>query len=742
MMTRARIIFVLWFIFALLASGNALRKVQPGPSTQIFPNRPTLLQGFDAGNPLTPHMAATGDFNGDGIPELAVPIQCLNSEVCSQFGGVDVGTNAYFSGGGNPYFVTAADLNGDGRLDLVVLNTCSQSSCAVGSVAVLLGNGDGTFQAAVPIDTPTANNYSVTVADFNSDGRPDVVVANGATISLFLGNGDGSLQSPISYSASRVQAVFVVSADFNRDGKADLAFVGSSSRVSVLLGNGNGTFKSAKTYAAGGTAQVLAVGDFSGDGIVDLAVGNSKNVAILLGNGNGTFQSPITTQTATAVRTLSVGDLNHDGKLDLVFVGGTSTTVGVLIGNGKGRFNNGFRSYSLGGALTWLAFGDFNGDGQTDVMLGDDLTNNIEADLVFCEPEMVLLPGEGNGLLVGAPSSANPGATSITSADFNGDGKADLALGNQSTISLLFGRGDGTFRVPQMLSVSGVSILSIGTGDFNGDGKPDLVVSGTSNLAVLFGNGNGTFQLPIVTAIASGCTPALTIADFNSDGHLDLGYSCGDGTIGALLGNGAGAFSAAPGTSAGVFGPILTGDFNNDGIPDLAGFSISSDGFAAATVVLGQGVGTFGPPLTTELPYAYGISAAAVGDFNGDGILDLVVGHFCSTGGCGIGTTVLYGIGDGTLQLGPSGIPDFLSDSMFAVVAADFDGDGVTDYVTSYGGVIVDINGDGNYYAADGVSLAVNDFNNDGLPDVAFAGNTVSVLINVSNGPHRKAFVP
>jgi len=230
--------------------------------------------------------------------------------------------------------VAVGDFNGDGKLDLVVVNSFSNN------VSVLLGNGDGTFQTALDFDTGVAP-WSVAVGDFNGDGKLDLAVTNATigNVSILLGNGDGTFQPAVNYGAGPLPGSVVVG-DFNGDGKLDLAVANQSagntgpSMVSVLLGNGDGTFQPAVEYVAGSDtdSSSVALGDFNGDGNLDLAVANNggtNRASILLGNGDGTFQSAVDYAGGSSL--LAVGDFNGDGRLDMAVVDGASSTVSVLL---------------------------------------------------------------------------------------------------------------------------------------------------------------------------------------------------------------------------------------------------------------------------------------------------------------------------------------------------------------------------------------------------------------------------
>jgi hypothetical protein len=221
----------------------------------------------------------------------------------------------------NPYQVVIADVNRDGKPDLVV---ASEGSGWWGPVSVLLGNGDGTFQPAVAYYSGGSWPTSVAVADINGDGKPDLIVADSysSSVGVLLGNGDGTFQSAVSYPCGP-SPYSVVVADVNADGNPDVIVAnGGWNFVNVLLGNGDGTFRAPVAYSSGGDSPwYLAVADVNGDSRPDIVVvnGGSNSVGVLLGNGDGTFQAPVTYPTGgTGSAGLAVADVNGDGKPDAV----------------------------------------------------------------------------------------------------------------------------------------------------------------------------------------------------------------------------------------------------------------------------------------------------------------------------------------------------------------------------------------------------------------------------------------
>jgi len=290
---------------------------------------------------------------------------------------------------------------------------------------------------------------------------------------------------------------------------------------SGLLGNGSGTFQSAVNYAAGTNPVSVAVGDFNGDGKTDLVVADygpsdisSDNVSVLLGNGNGTFQTAVNYAAGANPNYVAVGDFNGDGKSDLAVADANSNTVSILLGNGDGTFQTAV-NYAVGSWPSSVAVGDFNGDGKADLAVADANSNTVS-----------ILLGNGDGTFQTAVNYAvGNGPVSVVVGDFNGDGKADLTVANVNTnsaVSVLLGNGNGTFQ-PAVNYPAGNLPASVAVGDFNGDGRVDLAVAnyGGNNVSILLGNGNGTFQAAV--NYAAGLWPhSVALGDFNGDGRADL----------------------------------------------------------------------------------------------------------------------------------------------------------------------------------------------------------------------------
>jgi Bacterial Ig-like domain (group 3)/FG-GAP-like repeat/Abnormal spindle-like microcephaly-assoc'd, ASPM-SPD-2-Hydin len=393
---------------------------------------------------------------GAGRFKAAAPLSGNFQASGLNFAGVVI----YDSGGYQALSIAVADVNGDGKPDLLLTNcgTAGSDNCNNGTVGVLLGNGDGTFQTVVTYSSGGLNATSVAVADVNGDGKPDLLVANqcidnncrSGSLGVLLGNGDGTFQTVVTYGSGGYDALSVAVADVNGDGKPDLLVANecidrncASGLLGVLLGNGDGTFQTVVTYGSGGpTARSVAVEDVNGDGKPDLLVANlcidsncsSGSLGVLLGNGDGTFQTAVTYGSGGyEALSVAVADVNGDGKPDLLVTncGATNScnndTVGVLLGNGDGTFQTVVTYGSGGFGAESVAVGDVNGDGKPDLLVANcGATNSCNNGTVG----VLLGNGDGTFQTVVTYGSGGFGAESVAVGDVNGDGKPDLLVAN------------------------------------------------------------------------------------------------------------------------------------------------------------------------------------------------------------------------------------------------------------------------------------------------------------------------
>lgn len=470
----------------------------------VFTAAPT-----DAGGTISIY---TNNQNDNAAAECfnCAPFRLFTAGSASSVGAQTAGTltasaNSPFTVGLSPSSVAVADFNGDGIPDLAVADYGDFSMMGRNNVMVLLGDGAGNFTQASnsPFQTsPSGNPYWVTVADFNLDGHPDIAVASvySDDVTVLLGDGTGNFtQAPRSPVGVGLQPFFVATGDFNNDGIPDLVTANAASdSVTVLLGNGDGSFTQASSPPVGNTPESVAVGDFNGDGFPDLAVSNvnSANVTVLLGDGTGNFSPASGSPLGVGTYPFSVvaGDFNGDGNLDLAAANESTSNVTVYLGDGNGGFTPASGS-PFPGETTSLVVADFNGDGIPDlglssgVMLGNGSGGFTQAGVYF---------SAGSPLAVG---------------DFNRDGMEDLVGvngGGSGTVAVLLG---STVATSSSLGTSSPSTVASGTAVplslyVSASAQGFSAVSGTATFFDGSMNlGNGTENGNNYTLTTPGLTP-------------------------------------------------------------------------------------------------------------------------------------------------------------------------------------------------------------------------------------------
>ncbi|MER7810895.1 FG-GAP-like repeat-containing protein [Streptomyces sp900116325] len=354
------------------------------------------------------------------------------------------------------------------------------------------------------------------------------------------------------------------------------------------------TFAPKVDYPTGTGPNSVAVGDFNGDGDLDLVTANTaaNTVSVLLSNGAGTFAAKTDYATGTNPRSVAVGDFNGDGRLDLVTANASGTdTVSVLLNNGDGTFGA-KADYPTGSGTTSVAVGDFNGDGRLDLVTANFFGSTVS----------VLLNNGGGTFAPKADVPTGTGPNSVAVGDFNGDGDLDLATANINgpTVSVLLNNGDGTFA-PKTDYPTGTVPASVAVGDFNGDGDLDLATAneGAFTVSVLLNNGDGTFA-PKADYGTGDFPVSVAVGDFNGDGRLDLVTANSGGsadTVSVLLNNGDGTFGAKTNYTTGSFPlSVAVGDFNG-GLPDLV--SANAGANTVSVLLNTTGSGSAAPVITS-----------------------------------------------------------------------------------------------------------------------------------------------
>ena len=687
--------------------------------------------------------ATSADFNGDSIPDLAVAdggIMVLFGLGNGNFGSP---VNLDFEPDGGADFITNADFDGDGNIDLAVVGSPHANAM------IIWGDGAGGFPDYSTFAAGTNPDFrSIVTADFNRDGIPDMAIGDVSSVNVFvfLGVGGGrragsfwgpslsAFGAPVSF-ASVGQPYSIICADLNGDGIADLATADYVfNQVSVLLGTGTGTFGAFTSFFVGSVPNSITCADFNGDGKLDLATTNlqSRDVSVLLGNGSGSFG----TETRFAVAgsssnpySITSTDFNGDGKIDLAAAVQQYASNGaayILLGNGTGSFGAA-GSFAAGIDPVSVMSADFNGDGKADLAVGNK-SSNYESVLINCS---AFCTGSF-GSAVNFAAGTSP--RSVTKADFNGDGKVDLAVANQSSndVAVFLGTGNGSFGAAVNFS-TGITPYSVISADFNRDGIADLAVAnaGSNNVSILLGTGSGSFGAAANFAV--GTNPySVTSADFNGDDKLDLAVTnYNSNTMSILLGSGNGSFGAAANFAVGT-NPysVTSADFNRDGKADLAVTNWSSNN---VSILLNTGGGTFGAASN----FAAGTNPCSITitDLNRDGKPDLTIANAYSAN-----VSVLLGTGAGSFA---AAVNYAAGANPVSVTIADFNGDGKADIAAAnWGSGNVSLllgTGSGSFGAASNfsagnlpASITSADFNGDGKPDLAVANNAsnnVSILL-------------
>ncbi len=658
-------------------------------------NELNVLTGFGDGTLVSaqptvpidsfPSGLVLADFDGDGVDDLIVALANENA-VTFLKGRADQDffdlPAASIRVGTSPAGMAAADLTGEGRLDLVVANEGSDG--APGSVSFLAGNGDGTFTiilqddpdepgeqvSALPTDLGTR---TVALGNLDAVAGVDVAALNlrANTLTLFRGDGQGAfVPAGTLPTGAAPQDLRLV--DLDSDGKLDLIIAaGNEDAVTVQRGNGNLTFQAVAEYAVGTVPTRLAVGDLDDNGTLDILASNSRSgdVSLLRGDGTGAFSAARTFVADAEPQALTIADLDGDGLLDPIAAtqgGDGGATVAVLRNRGDGILQA-VEDLPAGNGPSAVASADMDDDGVADLIVAGD------------GGEVLIFPARDGAF--GAPVTTSVGGRTLALAarDLNGDARPDLAVVDNETnrVAVLLATGPNQFGPTQLYPVA-EGPGGITTGDFNADGRVDLAVSAIGppgRASVLLQQPNGSFGTARSTVLEGEETPlGIAAVDANCDGRDDLVIANqATNTVSVLRSNGDGTFAIVQTLAEAQVGQgpigIAVADFTRDGVGDFAVSNSVVPGSQPSVRVF-RGVCDGGFTLLAALRAGDLVSALVARDFTGDQIVDLGLVNQTSNA-----LRVFRGTGNPSPAFQGSQ-PDAVSRMPIAIAAGDFDGDG------------------------------------------------------------------
>ena len=595
-----------------------------------------------------------------------------------------------------PRGLVAADVNGDGKVDLITANN--------GSNDISIAVGDGTGGFAVPIrilTTPTGTSGPVAIitGDFDNDGRPDLAVANGtgSSITVFR-NTTATVGVAPSFTTSVVPfngtPVAIAAGDFNLDGKLDFAVAdatGALVELNTTPANGALSFSIRIVSALAKAPTAMIVADFDSDGKVDLAFAfdTAAPIAVIANtttSSSPTFAAPISL--SITGYGLASGDFNGDGKVDLVASNASASVAMALANASTGPGVIGFATaVALPGKVSrGMAVADLDGDGRLDLVAASGLVTVLHNDTVAGSPIAFSITGFDTG----------PSPISVVAVDVNGDGRPDLATANMNGttsggfISVLrntsSARNGISFVTGQVFGSIDLYSRLIVSADFDGDGKPDLAQAneqGASDFRVLRNTTVGasaiSFAAPIAFTPATNAQ-AMIAADLNTDGKIDLLIASNDGLIAFQNTSTVGNLSFMPVVlSTSIFpASLVAADFDGDGKTDIAA-AVS----LASSVTILPNTGSNGS-LSFAAPVAVAASLPqhlAPADVDGDGKVDLVVTR--SSGRCSVLRNTSTGAGVFSFVSTSLGVVGNSGSDFYSITAVDFDRDGKPDVAIS-----------------------------------------------------------
>ena len=697
-----------------IADGGTADAVGDGPELAPLPDAvpPTAACAGITGLPGVPEVPlpgplfgysfedlALGDLDGDGKLDLVIAFNVYQLDVALGHGDGTFGPPAVYPTEQGARAIHVVDVNGDGKRDVVVLNSFNKD------VGIYLNQGSGVLAAQVTYPAG-ANPQDLALGDLNGDGFPDVAVfSTQGTASVLLNDGSGAFGAAANYAGTPGGGIAI--GDMDQDGDQDVV-VGQGTGASVYMNAGSGVLQAAQTYTTGGGGFQVALADMTGDGKLDVVLRHGNVITVAPNTGTGALGAGATYSVSDQGKSLFVTDMNGDGVADVVVDDTLPAQVEVLLGQGGGLATP--RAYFADVAA--MTIGDVNGDGHPDVLTGYEGAR--------------LLLNRGDGTFPGFPIVSLPalanGWNSLQVADVDRDGDLDLITSRFNTLVVTPNAGAGSFSssVTYTTSTSG----DVSVGDLDGDTWPDLVIGGNpgSDTQVLLNTGSGTYATPTTITMSHHPT-GMVLVDLDRDGHLDLvTASILQHDVEVQRGDGHGSFSAPVVYPASEATYLAVADLDHDGWADV----VVGSGGTEIGVLRNLGYGMLAPEVVHDVA---GRDKIAIADVNHDGNPDVVTS-----------VSVSLGQGDGTFMppITIGGYVDSSENSITQVAVRDMNGDGNVDIVETAGFVVFVFFGHGDgtfdpalwYPTAGAARLAIGDLDGDSRPDIATIDTPITILPN------------
>ncbi|CAF3154083.1 unnamed protein product [Rotaria sp. Silwood2] len=585
-----------------------------------------------------PLFITTGDFNHDNRSDIVVANYGTNSIgifLGHGNGSFQVEKTFFTAYDSLPYSLAVKDFNNDSHLDIAIANYGTHN------IGILLGYGNESFESQKTYTTgPHSNPSSIAIGDFNNDNHLDIVVANSGTgnLGVLLGFGNGTFIAQQTYFINtNSYPQYIVVGDFNKDKQLDVAIVDpENDQIHIILGSDNGTFTTLTTYEGISKSRPfsIAIADFNKDNQSDIVVANYGSNEVLVMSGY--FSEPSAKQTNyliqrhTTTTSLVIADFNNDNYLDIVTNGFSSDDLVLLAGYRnetfvrEKTFSTGYQSFAQ-----QFCTSDLNNDNRMDIVSANMGSDNVG--IILADTNQIF----ANVTIYSTGIGSSPLWVAV--GDVNNDKKLDIISANAGTnsVGVLLGRGDGTFAIAVTYSTGvGTYPRSVAVGYVNNDDYLDIVTANlySSSVSILHGDGNGTFKMVMMLSTGYNSNPtAITLADFNSDNYLDIAITTfGAGNIGIFLGYGDGNFEAGTSYSTKIGSisySLIVADFNHDNQLDIATPVFRTD---EVVIYFGYGNGSFRLARTYSTGFGSHPYNIAVADFNNDTQLEIVVGLYGS----------------------------------------------------------------------------------------------------------------